>query len=559
MTETDYKITDAGIPEHTSPEYNDLLYIVKDVLTTPASSKIDLAALLKHTLGYADQVAYETLSETRNLVDSDPCVLILDPDGEDRSVVLPTEAASNHAFVIINDGADAEKLNVYDYALSWHYGAILPQKVMILVSNGVFYWELAPQVMSLEQEVLNDSGGNIASGDVVVFDTTADLGVAHTTAIGDTRVLGVAAGGITDGLGGFVHTVPGSIVAVNCTAAAVSRGQFLVTSATAGKAQAAGYVRGPGTFAVALTAKDGSGVGTVQALLINDFAKTLASSYGYATGGFTTAVATDAQKMTFVTGTWETVAGAALPAARSWLTGCGYGTTAGYSVSGWDGSVLKAEASKTVFSTDTTAAQASANTTVARRMLRSGHNGADRGYIVGGYAGGISDVMDKITFATDTTSNVSDIPAGASGPAGVSDGTYVYSIGDGTDTIRIPLATDSASVYATANIDESASYSTLSFPAIAGIFIDSNDYFKITFATGVGAAYSNGPVNTHSFGMGVGDGLGAGWIVGSVDEGGTSYDSADLLNPATETFSADGVAALVTAKSYAAWFNNGAY
>lgn len=553
---TDYKLTDAGIPAHTSPEYNDLLYVVADVLGTPASSKIEVAALLKHTLGYADQVSTETLSETRNLLDSDACVLILDPDGEDRDVVLPDEAASNHAYVIINNGADAEKLVIKDYSLATTFESVRPGYSVILVSDGTAY-QVVWQTGTLAQEVLNDSGGNIASGDVVIFDTTADLGVAHTTAIGDTRVLGVAAGGITDGLGGFVHTVPGSIVTVNCTAAAVARGQFLVTSATAGKAQASGYVRGSGVFAVALTAKDDSGVGTVSALLIQDFSRTLGSAYGYVMGGYIADYTTDAQKMTFTTGTWETVAGAALPAARSNIAGCGYGTTAGFSVAGEKAAAALAdEAYKTTFSTDTTAAAATADSTFARRDLMSGHTSDAKGYIVGGYAGGNRDEVDKITFATDTTSYVDDVSYANTDMAGVSDGTYCYTMGTlSGNTNRITVATDTAAAYSTANIDKSGSYGTLSFPAIAGIFVDDGSAYKITFATGVGAAYSNLTVNAHNHGMGVGDGLGTGWFVGD-DE---PTDSADRLDPVTETFTADATAALVTAKAYAAWFNNGAY
>ncbi len=121
---------------------------------------------------------------------------------------------------------------------------------------------------------VNKSGGARTSGEVVIRDTGNADGFTRTTTVGDIKVLGVIpqiddvnglAGTqtIPDNGSGFVQTL-GNIDAVQVTAA-TAIGQYLIASATAGKADPTSVYRS-GVFAIATSAS--AGAGTVSALLI---------------------------------------------------------------------------------------------------------------------------------------------------------------------------------------------------------------------------------------------------------------------------------------------------
>lgn len=111
----------------------------------------------------------------------------------------------------------------------------------------------------------NRSGGALNVGDVVVGDTGNASSITTTTTIGNRRVFGVVVDTTIASLAaGRISSL--GIRTVNVTGA-VAIGDWLETSATAGKAQTA-YGRSVGKFAIALTSAAGPGAGTVTALLL---------------------------------------------------------------------------------------------------------------------------------------------------------------------------------------------------------------------------------------------------------------------------------------------------
>lgn len=114
----------------------------------------------------------------------------------------------------------------------------------------------------------NNSGGARTAGEVVVVSTGADEAFTTTTSSGATNVLGVVAEAIAAGevgsvvTGGFVETVE--------VDAATSRGSFLITSTTAGKASPVSSSQS-GVFGIALSST--AGAGQVSALLFGVLAQ----------------------------------------------------------------------------------------------------------------------------------------------------------------------------------------------------------------------------------------------------------------------------------------------
>ncbi len=115
---------------------------------------------------------------------------------------------------------------------------------------------------ALVVELANGSGGALAAGDLVVVDSANDDSVTTTITVSDPKVAGVV---VTGGAAGAqIKVAIAGIVTVN-VAGAVSRGDCLGSSGTAGLAQADGACNTAGLFATALTSS--TGPGTVRALL----------------------------------------------------------------------------------------------------------------------------------------------------------------------------------------------------------------------------------------------------------------------------------------------------
>ncbi len=380
---------------------------------------------------------------------------------------------------------------------------------------------LAADVLKLNTSLLtNKSGGQRVVGEVVVFDTTNDSAFTTTTYQQDIRVMGVVKETIADNAAGPVYTGAGIVCTINCDAAAVARGQFLVSSTTAGKATAGSYYREAAVFAIALTAK-GAGVGTVTAMLVDNFRQAIIGTSGWNFGGGTPV--TTSQKFTIANETWATIAGAALPGARYSANGLSYGTTAAYvthgsnntASSGGQTSRYKMPYATETFSTLTAAAQ-------ARSYFRSGANFSSKGFTAGGHStGGTAQTSNyKTTYSTDAESTSNSLSSSRHWQGGVSDGTYAYVAGfDAVTCDRITESTDALSAQASAALGTAGIYSLVSFPASAGYRSSNNGSGtvysrKLVFSTGTDANHSSSPSGDINIGSQVTDGVAYGYVSG---------------------------------------------
>lgn len=123
----------------------------------------------------------------------------------------------------------------------------------------------------------NQSGGDLATGAVVVVDSANDNAFKTSTTVDDQTVLGVipqiddvnrAAGTqtIANNAAGYVQFA-GYVATLNVQGN-VTRGHYLRCSTTAGRAEDAGATPTKGSFAIAVTAYAGGGAGTVSATLL---------------------------------------------------------------------------------------------------------------------------------------------------------------------------------------------------------------------------------------------------------------------------------------------------
>ena len=255
-------------------------------------------------------------------------------------------------------------------------------------------------------ELTNKSGSNQVAGTVVIFDADNDSSFKTTTTLQDRRVVGVLAEDINNNTAGDVYI--GATKATVKVQGNVSRGQWLIASATAGRAQAGGYTKPLGSIGIALTSYAGGGAGTVIALIVVDHYQGAGASKSYLLGGSnsTPTPVTTAQVLTMASETVAIVAGAALPAVRTTCVsnytsdkGLTYGGTSTTAASG-----ATATAYRTTFSTDTTAAVVSANLPTSRNA--SGSVSA----LLAGYVSGGADAVPasstgtyKTPWTTETT------------------------------------------------------------------------------------------------------------------------------------------------------------
>jgi hypothetical protein len=378
---------------------------------------------------------------------------------------------------------------------------------------------LASDVLKLNTSTLtNKSGGTRSAGDVVVFDTTNDSAFTTTAYQQDIRVMGVVKESINNNAAGAVYTGAGIVCTINCDAAAIARGQFLVSSTTAGKATAGSYYREAAVFAIALTAKS-AGVGTVTAMLVDNFRQAIVGTSGWNYGGSLSlggAAITTSQKFTMATETWATIAGAALPAVRNYAAGNSYGTTAAYVQNGSNGtgattaqsSRYKMPYSTEVFSTLTASA-------VSKAYLSGCINFSSKGFVAGGGDGGtVFSSNYKTTYSTDTEALSNALSSGREFQGGISDGTYCYVGGGGAVTTdRIVESTDALAVLASAALGSAASgYCYGSFPASSGYRAYNNGSGtvysrKMPFSTATDANNASTPTGNIAFGAKLTDGV----------------------------------------------------
>lgn len=124
-------------------------------------------------------------------------------------------------------------------------------------------WVNAPPGVYLDN-VLNNSGGTLQDGDVVVVDTSADRAAKTTTTADDKTLLGVWRGRTANGSYGRVQTLGIGYVR---TTAATTRGAILTTSTTAGAAVPLASTGGAANASLGRALETTSGSGFVLTLI----------------------------------------------------------------------------------------------------------------------------------------------------------------------------------------------------------------------------------------------------------------------------------------------------
>lgn len=261
-------------------------------------------------------------------------------------------------------------------------------------------------------DLTNKSGGNLTSGTVVIWDDDNDSAFTTTSTKRDRRVAGVLSEDISNNATGKV-AVAGKIVTTKVTGA-VSRGMFLIASATTGYAEADGYARPLGALGIALS-ENASGTGTVSMFVTVDHYLGASAGKGYILGGSNGSAVATAQILTIASETVALSASTNLGAVRSSPSGVGTtdkGFTFGGTTSDYTAAVRTAY--KTPFSTDVTAAVTSAN------LTDDSAGGADveaplAGYHAGGMNtfGGYLTTAWKTPWSTETTAAQASANLGA--------------------------------------------------------------------------------------------------------------------------------------------------
>lgn len=114
---------------------------------------VSLETIASQSLPYASFSNTETLTTTKTLADSDMPLQFLDPGGAARTVALPAEAATNHAFLIANQADADELITVTDDAAAV-IGYVDRYENKLFVSNGVA-WKIGGQLSLANTETLS--------------------------------------------------------------------------------------------------------------------------------------------------------------------------------------------------------------------------------------------------------------------------------------------------------------------------------------------------------------------------------------------------------------------
>lgn len=168
-----------------------------------------------------------------------------------RLVVLQGAAAATPAVPALTQSANVLwEIPLADIAVANGFtsitnAVITPRHEWVNAASGVYL-----------DNVLNNSGGTLVDGDVVVWDTSTDRAVTITTTFDDPLLAGVWRGRTANGSYGRVQTE--GIGVVNASAA-ITRGTVLVTSATTKRAAAQVLFSLGAVLGMALETTSGSG------------------------------------------------------------------------------------------------------------------------------------------------------------------------------------------------------------------------------------------------------------------------------------------------------------
>jgi hypothetical protein len=409
---------------------------------------------------------------------------------------------------------------------------------------------------STVQEFTNKDAASLAAGDVVILNSDYDIAVSKTNIASDLRVVGVAAQTVAADDLGNINTLAGVKCLVNCDTGAISRGQFLVSSATSGQAKSGGYFNTPATFAIALTEKAAGSAGQVTCLLIPNIPFVIKGTTAWAAGGDNaSSELTNTQQFVMAAAAWSTIAGAALTVGRG-TSPLGIGDTniSGIVIGGMVSATSNNLAYKLTYASPTFAADSGMNMASGMSYLHSGANSPLKGYRATGYTGAWVLTCDKFIFAGDTRSALSSYVGVANYHITVSDGVTIYSIR--TTGYKITVSSDTVAANTGSNNAISLRAPSMSFPGTAGYGVDSTTCYKLDFSSGNYSTLGSSPASAHDAGGCVTDGLNYGWACGKAA---TPYSASDKFTKSAETWAVDGTAVLNPGKSGAALFNNGAY
>jgi hypothetical protein len=403
----------------------------------------------------------------------------------------------------------------------------------------------------------NKSGLDRIAGDVVSFDTANASAFTTTTYLQDLRVMGVVKSAIANNASGPVYTGAGKVCTVNVDAAAIAIGQFLISSTTAGYATGGSYFREPGVFAIALSSKAAGSIGTVTAMLVDNYRQAIIGTSGWNFGGWsgTSIGYATSQKFTMATETWATVAGAQLGGNRARGAGMSYGTVAAFLFFGsTDGANANAQNTryKIPYSTETISTLTVSS--ITRHNHRSGINFSTKGWAAGGTGtgGSNSNCTVKTTFATDAESSGNNLTCTRVSQGGVSDGTYCY-VGGGlsVNTDKLDISTETFTDTASAYLGNYAEgYCYVSILASAGYRCYNNGSGtaytrKLTYATATDANHSSTPAGNIILGACVTDGVAYGYVSGAA--------AANKLSASTGTYASFSNYPLYTGGGFASY------
>lgn len=124
-----------------------------------------------------------------------------------------------------SDGSDSVNLIIDDSV------RLEPSKPVIITQSITTDVGVVLRRSAICEEFINNSGGTLSTGDIVIVDNSQDFSVTTTTTIGHYRVAGVVVVGGADG--SVVQVGVDGIMLVN-TFGTVTRGNYLATSALAG-------------------------------------------------------------------------------------------------------------------------------------------------------------------------------------------------------------------------------------------------------------------------------------------------------------------------------------
>lgn len=142
----------------------------------------------------------QILSGAKTLVDSDPALHYLDPDGANRDVNLPAEADANHPFYIVNTAAAAFNLVIKDDSPAT-IATINQDEAGIFYSDGTTWrgavWSVSGTLSNIVEDLTPQLGANL---DVNEFDLVDSNGnelielAKVASAVNQILVLNAAAG-----------------------------------------------------------------------------------------------------------------------------------------------------------------------------------------------------------------------------------------------------------------------------------------------------------------------------------------------------------------------------